>query len=65
MFPNFKTRQIGRLTLQRSSRREPRAATSPGPLANLAIMYGRFESHFNYYDESNVNRPLNFAEHDC
>jgi hypothetical protein len=59
MFPNSKRGSPAASLVQRSSQRELRAAIAPGPLAKHAIMDGKFESHSNNYDESNLNRPLN------
>src|SRR5467141_2852652 len=57
MFPNSKRGSPAASLVQRSSQRELRAAIAPGPLAKHAIMDGKFESHSNNYDESNLNRP--------
>src|SRR6266700_2190066 len=58
VFPNSRRGSPAASLVQRPSQRELRAATAPGPLANGATMNGKFESHSNNHNESNVNRPL-------
>src|SRR6266702_7609431 len=57
VFPNSRQGSLAASFVQRPSQRELRAAIAPGHLANGATMNGKFESHSNNHNESNVNRP--------